>query len=114
MRLVYLYKVWVFWRKFLLEIPGGAVSLSLQGLGVLEEVLTRDTWRCGYFISTRFGCSGGSSYSRYLEVQLVYLYKVWVFWRKFLLEIPGGAVSLSLQGLGVLERVLTRDTWRCG
>ena len=31
MRLVYLYKVWVFWRKFLLEIPGGAVSLSLQG-----------------------------------------------------------------------------------
>ena len=48
MRLVYLYKVWVFWREFLLEIPGGAVSLSLvQGLGVLEEVLTRDTWRCG-------------------------------------------------------------------
>ena len=30
----------MFWRKFLLEIPGGAVSLSIQGLGVLEEVLT--------------------------------------------------------------------------
>ena len=35
----------MFWRKFLLEIPGGAVTLSLQGLGVLEEVLTRDTWQ---------------------------------------------------------------------